>query len=91
MGIPFYVSPDGNDQNQGTIDAPLATLHQARQAVRARIAAFKPGEEQDVDIHLAAGTHRLRVEREGYLPIERELPSTGRRETVRIELRERPE
>ncbi len=40
---------------------------------------------------LGAGMHRLRIEREGYLPIERELPSTGRRETVRIELRERPE
>jgi hypothetical protein len=40
---------------------------------------------------LPAGTHRLRIEHEGYLPIERELPSTGRRETVRIELRERPE
>lgn len=60
MSISFYVSPDGNDQNPGTIGAPLATLHQARQAVRARIAAFKPGDEQDVDIHLAAGTHRLR-------------------------------
>lgn len=40
---------------------------------------------------LEAGTHRLRIEREGYLPIERELPSTGRRETVRVELHERPE
>ncbi len=59
MSISLYVSPDGNDQNTGTIDAPLATLHQARQTVRERIASFKPGEEQDVDIHLAAGTHRL--------------------------------
>jgi len=40
---------------------------------------------------LGAGTHRLRVEREGYLPLERELPSTGRRESVRVELHERPE
>jgi hypothetical protein len=40
---------------------------------------------------LEAGTHRLRIEREGYLPIERELPSTGRRESVRVELREQPE
>jgi hypothetical protein len=40
---------------------------------------------------LGAGVHRLRVERDGYLPVERELPSTGRRETVEIELRARPE
>ncbi len=59
MSIAFYVSPHGNDQNPGTVDAPLATLHQARQAVRTVIAAFKPGEEQDIEIHLAAGTHRL--------------------------------
>ena len=40
---------------------------------------------------LPAGTHRLRIEREGYFPIEREIPSTGRRETIRVELHERPE
>jgi hypothetical protein len=40
---------------------------------------------------LEAGVHRMRIEREGYLPIERELPSTGRRETVQVQLRERPE
>jgi hypothetical protein len=59
MSITFHISPDGNDRNPGTADAPLATLHQARQAVRERIASFKPGEEQDIDIHLATGTHRL--------------------------------
>jgi hypothetical protein len=53
MSITFHISPDGNDRNPGTADAPLATLHQARQAVRERIASFKPGEEQDIDIHLA--------------------------------------
>lgn len=40
---------------------------------------------------LGPGTHRLRIEREGYLPLERELPSTGRRESVQVELHERPE
>lgn len=40
---------------------------------------------------LGAGTHRLRIERDGYLPMERELPSTGRRETVHVELHEQPE
>ena len=59
MSITFHISPDGNDRNTGTADAPLATLHQARQAVRERIASFKPGEEQDIDINLATGTHRL--------------------------------
>jgi hypothetical protein len=59
MSTNIYVSPAGNDQNPGTEDAPFATLSQARQAVRERIAAFTPGKEQDIDIHLAAGTHRL--------------------------------
>jgi hypothetical protein len=40
---------------------------------------------------LGSGTHRLRVERDGYLPIERELPTTGRRETISLQLRPRPE
>jgi hypothetical protein len=40
---------------------------------------------------LGGGTHRLRVERDGYLPVEREMPTTGRRETLTIVLRERPE
>jgi hypothetical protein len=40
---------------------------------------------------LSAGTHRLRVEREGFLPLEQELPAGGRRQTVRLQLREVPE
>ncbi len=28
MSITFHISPDGNDRNPGTADAPLATLHQ---------------------------------------------------------------
>ena len=59
MSIDLYVSPHGSDQNAGSIDAPFATLHQARQAVRSHIAAFKDGGEQDIEIHLAAGVHRL--------------------------------
>ena len=30
----FYVAPDGNDTNPGTIDRPLATLAGARDKVR---------------------------------------------------------
>ncbi len=40
---------------------------------------------------LGPGTHRVRVEREGYLPNESEIPGQGPRGTIRIELRERPE
>ncbi len=59
MQTSIYVSPDGNDRSPGTAEAPLATLTQARQAMRERIASFTPGTEQDIEIHLAAGTHRL--------------------------------
>jgi hypothetical protein len=40
---------------------------------------------------LGPGPHRLRVEREGYLPHEAELPGQGPRGTIRVQLRERPE
>jgi hypothetical protein len=40
---------------------------------------------------LGPGVHRLRIEREGYLPTEQELSQSGRRETVTVQLRERPE
>ena len=59
MSVSVHVSPKGSDQNAGSADAPLASLHQARDTVRSLIQAFKPGEEQDIDIHLAAGTHTL--------------------------------
>jgi len=59
MSIRIYVSPDGDGQNAGHIDAPLGSLLQAREAVRSAIASFQPGEEQDIEVHLAAGTYRL--------------------------------
>ncbi len=40
---------------------------------------------------LPAGTHRVRIERDGYFPDEREMPSNGRRETVQVRLRAVPE
>ena len=32
--ITYYVSPDGNDQNQGTKDSPLATLKGAKEKIK---------------------------------------------------------
>lgn len=40
---------------------------------------------------LGPGVHRLRVEREGYLPHEAEISGENPRGTLRIQLRERPE
>ena len=40
---------------------------------------------------LGPGVHRVRVEREGFLPHESEINGQGPRGTLRIQLRERPE
>jgi hypothetical protein len=40
---------------------------------------------------LGPGAHRLRVEREGFLPYESEISGQGPRGTIRVELRQRPE
>jgi hypothetical protein len=40
---------------------------------------------------LGPGAHRVRVEREGFLPHESEISGQGPRGTIRIRLRERPE
>jgi hypothetical protein len=42
-------------------------------------------------VALGAGTHRLTVSREGYLPLESEVVPDGRRVTVRAVLRRVPE
>jgi hypothetical protein len=42
-------------------------------------------------VGLAAGTHRLVVSRDGYLPMESEVVPNGRRVTVRAVLRRVPE
>ncbi len=42
-------------------------------------------------VGLGPGVHRVRVEREGFLPHESELAGEGPRGTVRVQLRERPE
>ena len=55
-GVVFYVAPDGDDANAGTLERPFAALARARDAVRAKTAA---GLEQDVTVLLRGGTHRL--------------------------------
>ena len=34
VGATFYVSPDGDDANPGSVDRPFATLEAARDAIR---------------------------------------------------------
>jgi hypothetical protein len=46
---PYYVSPEGNDNNPGTIKQPFATLHRAQQALR----------QHKDDIYLRGGTYYL--------------------------------
>jgi hypothetical protein len=59
MSVSIYVSPDGSDLNSGTAEGAFKSLHRAQQELRSTIASFKVGEEQDIEIHLAVGTHRL--------------------------------
>jgi len=49
----WYVSPDGNDADAGTISKPFGTLQRAQQAVR-QVAGKKP-----VTIYLRGGTYYL--------------------------------
>ena len=54
----FYVSPAGDDSAAGTAEAPFASLHRARDAVR----EWRRGEaaEGAVTIHVADGRYELR-------------------------------
>jgi len=52
--IAFYVAPDGDDANTGTIASPFATLDRARLAVRALLTT---GVDQDVYVYLRGGTY----------------------------------
>lgn len=51
----FYVAPDGEDTNPGTVTAPFATFARARDAVRQTIAA---GLKKDILIQIRGGTYR---------------------------------
>ncbi len=51
----LYVSPEGNDGNVGTIDAPVRTIEKARDMVR----AITPTMQADITVYLRGGTYEL--------------------------------
>ena len=54
----FYVAPDGNDANPGTLEAPFGTVAKAQEAVRALVSKGAGG---DVKIHVRGGTWWLQA------------------------------
>ncbi|HNO77005.1 MAG TPA: right-handed parallel beta-helix repeat-containing protein [Phycisphaerae bacterium] len=52
----FYVSPDGDDANPGTIGQPFETIDRARLAVRGRLVA---GITEDIWVYLRGGVYRI--------------------------------
>ena len=59
MTISIHVSPQGNDQYSGVVEAPFASLNRAQVKIRSLINAFEEGEEEDIDVHLSGGIHRI--------------------------------
>ena len=55
-GKTFYVSPDGNDSNAGTLEAPFKTITKARDTVRAYIAT---GMSENVTVYIRGGSYYL--------------------------------
>ena len=58
-GKSFYVSPEGNDGNEGTKESPLASLEGARAAV----SAYKAGNgipEGGIEVIFAPGTYQIK-------------------------------
>lgn len=54
-----YVSPDGNDSNDGTKSAPKATLTSALRQAREMRRLSAPGVDSGITIHLSEGTYSL--------------------------------
>ena len=54
-GPAFYVSPTGNDEGPGTLEAPFATIARARDAVRAINADMK----EDIRVYLRGGRYEV--------------------------------
>ena len=52
----FYVSPNGNNKNRGTKDAPFATIQKAKKAVRNLIAR---GVNEDINVYLFGGEYNV--------------------------------
>jgi hypothetical protein len=55
----LHVSPNGNDRNPGTLDAPLKTLTAAKDHIRELIRSAAMDCQKDITVHLAPGVHRL--------------------------------
>jgi len=51
----FYVSPTGNDQSKGTIEAPFASLSKARNAVK----EFRKNHTGDILIYIRGGRYNI--------------------------------
>ena len=52
----FYVSPEGNDGNPGTLEQPFRTIEKARNRVRQLI---KAGLAEDVSVYLRGGVYTI--------------------------------
>jgi hypothetical protein len=57
--VAYYVSPDGDDGNPGTLAAPFATVAGARDAIRSLKAALGELPEGGVTVYLRGGTYHL--------------------------------
>jgi len=55
--IQFYISPDGNDNNPGTITAPFRSLERARDVVRI---ARKKSPDKTIIVNIGGGTFYLK-------------------------------
>jgi hypothetical protein len=53
LAVDFYVSPDGNDNNPGTLEAPFETVD------KARLAAREINQTEDTNIYLRGGIYEL--------------------------------
>ncbi len=52
--VAYYVAPNGNDTNAGTIEAPFASLDRARLVLRALLLG---GIDDDIHVYLRGGTY----------------------------------
>ncbi|KAK2757732.1 hypothetical protein FQN54_004701 [Arachnomyces sp. PD_36] len=53
--VDFYVSPEGSEDNDGSLEAPFQTLHQAQLAVRDALAS----DDEGIVVNIADGTCTL--------------------------------
>jgi hypothetical protein len=54
-GLSYFVAPDGNDENRGTLTEPFVTLRQARDAVR----KSKKAGAESITVYLREGVYYL--------------------------------